>query len=109
MILVFKILFEREIIEVNPMLGISKRKVLKGTRQILDEREMVSINHLKQNHKSFWNFLNIFFHSGCRITELLRLQEKDVNLEKQRFMVLEKKGTDFKNGEKVIKDIALPF
>jgi len=92
------------------MLGISKRKVAKGTRQILDERGRVGINnHLKQNHKSFWNFLNIFFHSGCRITELLRLQEKDVNLEKQRFMVLEKKGTDFKNGEKVIKDIALPF
>lgn len=50
----------------------------------------------------------IFFYSGARITELMRLKVHQVGLEEQKFKVLVLKGKinwDYRT----IRDIALPF
>jgi site-specific recombinase XerD len=106
----FKLLIELDAIETNPVLAISKKKNITTIRQTLTyvEREMVA-NHLKNNHPDFFRFINIFFHSGCRITELLELKGKDVNLESQIFKVVVKKGRSYREVQKVIKDVAFPF
>ncbi|TRU56499.1 MAG: site-specific integrase, partial [Microcystis aeruginosa Ma_QC_Ch_20071001_M135] len=79
--ILFSELVEHEIIEVNVITGIRKRKQEKKIRQTLtpEQRELVN-NHLRDHWPDFWRFVNIFFHSGARTTELLRLQVKDVDL-----------------------------
>jgi len=54
------------------------------------EREEIS-EHLYKNCYTFWRFMQIFFHSGSRERELLRVKVKDVDIEKQRYKVLIKK------------------
>ncbi|AYZ11933.1 hypothetical protein EGY05_08335 [Chryseobacterium arthrosphaerae] len=40
----------------------------------------------------FYNFYQIFYMSGCRVPEMIGLKAKDVNLEKQEYTILLKKG-----------------
>lgn len=47
--------------------------------------------------------------SGSRNTELLQLQKKHVNLEKQEFMILVKKGAGYRWEARPIYSKALPF
>ena len=47
-----------------------------------DERQKVK-EHLQPNHPSFYRYVQIFFHSGGRSTELLGMQGKDVDLDSQ--------------------------
>ena len=51
----------------------------------------------------------IFLYSGARNTELFRLQRKDVDLEKQEFVILLEKGGQYKRCTKVILSPALEF
>lgn len=64
---------------------------------------------MKENYPSFWAFTILFFHSGGRIVEMLRLQIKDVDLDKQVYRTLIQKGKQQKWIERPIKDIALPL
>ena len=110
LMILFSILCELEIIPINVIRDIKKRKVVKRIRQVLTNEERVVVNkYLQENYPEFHRFLNIFFHSGSRTTELLRVKVSDVDFEKQRFKVLIQKGYEFKEVWKVIKDIALPF
>jgi integrase len=51
--------------------------------------------------------MHIFFHSGARLTELMRLQVQDVDLRNQVFKLIVKKGRMSKEVLRLIKDIAL--
>jgi integrase len=85
-------------------------KQVKRIRETLtaEERKTVA-EHLEKNHPEFWRFVNVFFHSGARESELMRLKGKDVNLQDQTFKVTVLKGSSPEEVRKVIKTIALPF
>lgn len=108
--LLFNELLQYDAIIHNPVIGISKMKATIKVRKMLSQDERLLINEsVKQHQYEFWRFLQIFFHSGSRETELIRLQVKHVELTNQRFLVLIKKGKSFKEVYKPIKNVALPF
>jgi integrase len=107
--MLFKELVELETIDSNPVRDISKKKTVHKMRQELTPKERAIVRkHLSVNYPSFWNFVNIFFHSGSRETELLRLKVSDIDLAGHRFKVLVKKGKQGREQWRPIKDIILP-
>jgi len=110
LMMLFNILMEYDIIEINPVLGIKKQKHEHKIRETLTPEQRKQVDkYLNEHNYSFWRFLQIFFHSGARETELLRIQAKDVDLINQKYKLTIKKGRISKQVERTIKDIALPF
>lgn len=108
--ILFKELVELEAIEFNPVKEISKQKSTKTMRDVLRPIDKTLIKvALTRFAPEFYRFIQIFFHSGARISELLRLQGKDVDLKAQRYKCLIKKGKSIREVERTIKDIALPY
>lgn len=100
-----------EAIEFNPVTDIDELIETGSIRDVLtiEERKLVN-DHLYENQYNFWRFMQIFFHSGARETELMKVRESDVDLPNQRYKVLIKKRKKKHQWVwKVIKDIALPF
>ena len=91
--------------DIRPQKGAVKKK-----RQTLTLEERRIINaFLHKHYRRFWIFLQCFFHAGGRITELMRLQGKHVDLKRQTMLVLVKKGRQYVEKELPVKDIAVPF
>lgn len=65
--------------------------------------------HLKITNPAFARFIGIFFHSGARVAELMRLQIQDIDLPNQRYKVKIEKGRQNKWVWKTIKTIAVPL
>jgi integrase len=108
--MLFSELVEFEAVDANIITGIKKRVQEKKIREVLTIDERIKINeHLKESYPEFWRFTILFFHSGGRITEMLRLQVKDVDLENQFYLTLIKKGNQQKWVKRAIKDITLPL
>ncbi|MVT11394.1 site-specific integrase [Chitinophaga tropicalis] len=108
--IIFKELNELEAMEVNPIEGISKRKTVRKKRDVLSVKERILVNtHLRENYYSFWRFMQIFFHSGARESELLSVERRHVDLEKQIFKVLIKKGEFYREDDRPINVNALPL
>lgn len=110
LMMLFVQLDELEMVDHNPAEELKKMKQTFNPRKTLttEEREKVK-SYLKIHHPVFYRFIQIFFHSGSRRTELLSLKVKDVDLFKQEFIILVKKGNQKRFVKKVIKDIALPY
>lgn len=110
LMMIYKELVELEVVDSNPVKDISKRKTIQRLRDLptMEVRRLVS-EHLKANHYEFWLFMQIFFHSGARLTEMMLVKRKHVNLEKQTFRIIIKKGRQYKEVDKPIKNIALSF
>jgi integrase len=110
LMILFAELCEAEMIESNPVREIKKKKITKHLRKVLtnEERKMVNI-HLETNYPSFHRFLHIFYHSGARISELIRVKKEDVDLQNQRFKVTIRKGRNYNEVWKTIKDLAMPY
>jgi len=108
--MLFAELVEYDAIETNWCRDIKKQKGIKKIRPTLSlaERKMVN-EHLLKKDVHFWRFLHIFFHSGCRITELLNVKTDDVQLNNQRYKILMKKGKSYQEEWRTIKDIAVPL
>lgn len=111
----FDILTLYEAMDANPVIGIPRRGNPKGDemRSVMnaDQRKLVD-EHLKRTDRRFWLFMHIFFHSGAREIELLRLKRSDLDIKNQTFKVLVKKGNkkiSARTETKTIKDIAMPF
>jgi len=110
LMILFSELCELEILEINPVRDIRKKKVTKRIREVLNDLERQKVNdHLKVNYPEFHRFLHIFFHSGARISELLRVTKSDVDLSKQRYKVTIQKGREYREVWKTIKDLAFNF
>lgn len=108
--MLFTQLVELEAIEYNPVKEIKKATITKKVREVMSDEQRPQLREgLSEDRYEFWRYLNIFFHSGARNTELLRLRTTDVNLKKQTAKYLVKKGRQFVEVERVIKDIALPY
>jgi integrase len=108
--MLFAQLVEFDAIDANYVRDIKKQKSLQKIRTTLtrEQRDQVS-QHLSKIDYAFWRFMQIFFHSGIRITELLSLKKEDVEIDRQRFKVVIKKGQSYKEEWRVIKDVAFDF
>jgi integrase len=94
----------------NPVKDIAKEKVIKRVKDVLTDKQRPLVNeYLKKKYYEYWRFLQIFFHSGARITEMLRVEPRHVDLANQRFKCLILKGAGYEEVWKVIKTIALPY
>ena len=110
LMMLVSVLCEMEIIQTNFIRDIKKRKTTKYLRKVLSEQERVIVNnYLEENYPSFHRFLHIFYHSGARISELIRLKVSDIDLPNQRYKIIIKKGTRYYETWKSIKNIAMPF
>jgi integrase len=110
MLMLYKKLLEEDAVDVNPVKEIPKQKIIFKLKRVLDENERGRIDtHLKEVDPNYRRFIHIFFHSGGRKTELVRLKVADVNLEKQVFKLFIKKGSQQREELRAIKNIALDF
>lgn len=110
LMILFNELVELEAVEANPVKDVAKQKLCHKLRRLLSREQRREVNNfLKQNHYRFWLFLNIFSHSGARLTEVVGLQRKNINIEQQFFIVTARKGRIAKEVVKPIKDVALSF
>jgi integrase len=105
----------QEIVEYNPIKKIPKKDTSiedpdQAKRQVLtiEERRRVHLT-LIIDLPSFHRFIHIFYHSGARISEIMKVQGKNVDLAGQRFKVLVKKRRKWTWVWKTIKDVALPY
>lgn len=106
----YAVMEELEMVEYNPVGKIAKKGTIQKIKRVLTHEERKKIDqHLRAKKPVFHRFINIFFHSGARLSELLAVTAKDVNLERQVFKALIKKGKSKRWVEKTIKDVALPF
>jgi len=110
MMMFYKELGEFDAVESNIPRELSKKNTVKATRILLtpDQRTKVKEKIISKNYR-YWLFINMFFHSGARITEFCRLKISDVSLERQTATFLIKKRKQWMKVAKPIKNIALPF
>jgi integrase len=110
LMMLYKKLLEQDAVEINPVKDIPKEKIIIRIKKVLNEQERRKIDtHLKSIDPDYRRFIHIFFHSGGRKTELVRLKVADVNLEKQVFKLFIKKGSQQREELRAIKNIALDF
>lgn len=110
MLMIFKQLVLSDAIEYNLISDIPKKKETSKIREIPTEDELKKIKeYLQVNHYGFYRYMQIFFHSGCRSTELFNLKRKDIDLKNQRFKVLVKKGRAYEEQWRAINNNALKY
>lgn len=108
--ILFSQLLQYQAVEYNPLRGIRKKKTIKKLRKVLSLEERQKIDeHIKEFDEHFWRFIHIFFHSGSRTTEILRVQGEHVDLKRQKVQYLLLKGQQYEWVERTIKDVALPL
>ena len=108
--MLYKKLLEQDAVEINPVKDIPKAKIIIRIKKVLNEQERIKIDaHLKSVDPDYRRFIHIFFHSGSRKTEMVRLKVKDVYLDKQTFKLFIKKGSQQREELRAIKNIALDF
>jgi site-specific recombinase XerC len=111
LIMLFKELVRVEAVDVNPAndLAIDYTHV-KAKRQTLTEAEALIIDtNLKAWDYYYWRFMRIFYRSGSRETEMLSLTTDKVDIQKQEFYLLIKKGKKYEWETRPIPDDALRF
>jgi len=110
LMILYKELIELETVEVNPLRDLSKKKSIQRVRKLpsIENRQIIN-EYLHKHQYRFWLFMQIFFHSGARLTEIMQVKRKDVNLKNQYFIITIKKGRTYKEVIRPIKNIALEY
>ncbi len=110
LMMLYKELIELEVVEVNPLRDLSKKKSIQRIRKLpnIENRQAINAYLLKHQYR-FWLFMQIFFHSGARLTELMKVKRSDVNLNEQYFVITIKKGRVYKEVIRPVKNIALQY
>ena len=110
LMMLYKKLLEQDAVEINPVKDIPKEKIIIRIKTVLNAGERLKVDqHLKKVAPDYRRFMQIFFHSGSRKTEMVRLKVDDVDIEKQVFKLLIKKGSQQREVLRPIKNIALDF
>lgn len=110
LMILYNELIELEAVDANPLKDLSKKKTIKKLRELPDIQQRKSISeHLKSSNYRFWLFVNIFFHSGARLTEMVKVRKSEVDIINQTFIVTIKKGGMKEQVAKPIKDVALLY
>lgn len=108
--MLFKELVNVDVVEVNPVAGIRKRKTVRRMREVLTDKQLKKVKkHLQTKRPEFFRFVLIFYYSGSRTTELLRVKKEDVDLEKQVFKIVMNKGRFYSEQLRGINNAALPY
>lgn len=96
---IYRELFKMEAVEFNPLSLIEKARAVKRARPMptLEERKKIN-TILKKNNYNLWRAIQLFFHSGAREAEFMRLQVKDVNLKAQECTYTIEKGVEIREG-----------
>jgi len=106
----YKVFTVYNVVPGNLPKGIDKLVQTKMIRKTLTDAQRKTVSDfLYLNNRPFWKFVQIFFHSGGRETELMRLKGKDVDLKSQKYSCIILKGKAHVETERTIKNIALPF
>lgn len=106
----FTVLEDYELVIANFAQKIQKKQLPEKMRQILSDDEAKKVYDLLfKNHYTFWRFMMIFFQSGSRISELMRLKVKDVDLINQEFKITVYKGKQSKEDLRAITQEVLPY
>ena len=107
---IFKLLIEYGCVESNPVRDIAKKKIHAKIRELIPEWKLPYIDkYLKENHFEFFRYKEIFYYSGSRSSELLRVQRKHINLEAQEFILQIRKGQTYTWVTKPINDQILKY
>jgi len=110
LMMLYKELIELEVVDYNPLRDLSKKKSIQRLRKLPSGENRQKINEYLQKHQyRFWLFMQIFFHSGARLTEMMKVKCSDVNLNEQYFVITIKKGRIYKEVKRPIKNIALQY
>lgn len=106
----FTDLVDESCLKVNPCTGIKAKKHVVEKKEIFTDKELERITErILKDAPLFYNFYQIFYMSGCRVPEMIGLKSKDINLEKQEFTILLKKGgLDVREKRAIVPD-ALEF
>jgi len=106
---IYKELLQMEAVEYNYPSGIARKEVLKKERVMLSDSERSNIDKsLKNNHYYFWRAIHIFYKSGARETELVKVQRKHIDLEGQSVLYTVLKGRS-REVRRPIQDDILPL
>lgn len=96
---IYKELFKMEAVEFNPLALIERVRAAKRIRVMPTDEERKKISSfLKENYYPFWRAMQLFYHSGAREAEFMRLQAKDVNLKAQEVAYTIEKGVEVREG-----------
>ncbi|WP_407501367.1 tyrosine-type recombinase/integrase [Elizabethkingia anophelis] len=107
---IFKELIQYGCIDHNPCKEIIKKKTSKKIRETFSDYKLRLVkNYLEEYYPTFHRYFYIFFLSGARSAELLRVKVKDVDLKRQEYKALVKKGNQYEEVLKVILPEALPY
>lgn len=108
LMMLFKELKQFEAVDHDPAEAVSKQAVVKKIRKVLTLEQRSLLNHdLRRDYYNFWRYMQVFFHSGARSSELFALKKEDVNLKEQRIKYLVKKGKQQREVYRPIKDLVL--
>ncbi|MCA0398696.1 MAG: hypothetical protein LCH51_14945 [Bacteroidetes bacterium] len=107
--ILFKVLIRHDAAEVNHALNLEKLPVVKRIRVTLTESERIKIREHLPAYPLFWRFVQIFFHSGGRLSELVSIRREDVDLVGKQYKCVIKKGKQYKEVWRPIKTIAAPL
>lgn len=107
--ILYKELCEFDAVEVNIPLALSvKDEPIKEMRTTLTVEERQKIDaHFKKYHPNFWRFIHIFFASGARGTEIMRVRVKDVDLTRGVVYYQVMKGKEYRIKPRPIKNNVL--
>lgn len=99
----FNDLIYYELCEHNPFNQIRKKDTQKSLKRIASKEEFNLIDrYLYKKHYYFWRFMQIFFYSGGRGTELCRMEMKDILIKYKEFKITIKKGRSSRQEIKAI-------
>lgn len=108
-LMIFKELLNRDAIEINPVQGVPKKKTVKRIREVLTSEDLEKVRELLSvKYPAFWRYIQIFYYSGARSSELLSVRREDVDLKRQVFKVTIKKGRQYTEEERAINYKILP-
>lgn len=106
--LLFSYLLEIEKVDVNYAKDLKSKQIVHLHRKILTDEEFTTISHhLYSADYEFWRFMYIFMYSGARISELLLVKSRDVDLTGQIFSITIIKGKYRRQCYKPIADCVL--
>ncbi len=102
-LILYKVLLNFEIVDVNLVSFISKKQILQKLRSIIPNHVLGHIlEYLFKRNYPFYRYIKIFYHSGARTTELFDLKAKDVSLVQREFKIIINKGNGSKEAIKAI-------
>ena len=98
-----------EVVPANlPMSLPRKKEDAKKKKVPYSAKEMELINaKLKGESPELWLYVRIFFHSGARSTEMLRVKRKDVDFDRQVITYLVLKGKKYEYKERPLLNVAI--